>query len=110
VESTGFISFTVMVLLESHVLSHGSEWVVGFEFAHITVFVIALVYVLQALLLCGTATKVKEWVYKVANMIQLEQLDPTVNADGNRWDMRFLVLEFHVSRWRASVSTRACRP
>jgi hypothetical protein len=32
----GFISFTVMMLLESHVLSHGSHWVVGFEFAHLS--------------------------------------------------------------------------
>ena len=36
----GFISFTVMMLLESHVLDHGSHWVVGFEFAHIALFFI----------------------------------------------------------------------
>ena len=38
--TAGFISFTVMMLLESHVLSHDSHWVVGFEFAHIAIFFI----------------------------------------------------------------------
>jgi hypothetical protein len=41
---SGFISFTVMMLLESHVLTHGSPWVVGFEFAHIAIFFIVCSY------------------------------------------------------------------
>jgi hypothetical protein len=93
----GFISFTVMMLLESHVLDHSSGWVVGFEFAHLSIFFIAVAYIIQAAILCQTTSLVKQWVYKARSLNVFTLVDERWLHKWFGLDQHFLFLEFHVS-------------
>jgi hypothetical protein len=94
----GFISFSVMMLLESHVLSHSSGWVVGFEFAHLSIFFIALAYIVQASVLASVTSRMKQWVYKARGLNVFELIEATWEHKYFGFDQHFLFLEFHIAR------------
>jgi len=56
----GFLSFGVVILVQSKVVRHGTDAFYAFEFAHILIFFVALMLILQAVLLFRTWGRVHE--------------------------------------------------
>jgi hypothetical protein len=63
----GFISFTLMMCLQSNVLSGHLEEVHAFEFAHVTMFFIALVFILQTVSFTWATQTIKSQIYSYAS-------------------------------------------
>jgi hypothetical protein len=62
----GFISFTLMMVLQSQVLGAASNEVHAFEFAHVTTFFIALLFILQTVIFIWTTHSIKARIFSFA--------------------------------------------
>jgi CRP-like cAMP-binding protein len=62
----GFISFTLMMLLQSQVLGAASNEVHAFEFAHVATFFIALLFIMQTVIFIYTTHSIKSRIFSFA--------------------------------------------
>jgi Ca2+-binding EF-hand superfamily protein/ribosomal protein L12E/L44/L45/RPP1/RPP2 len=56
----GFISFTITMLMESEILPEGGERMEAFEYAHVAIFFVAMVYTIQAAIIAAMTVPIKK--------------------------------------------------
>ena len=55
----GFISFTITIFIQAGALPEGGEWMEAFEYAHVAIFFVAMIYTIQAAVIAGMTIPIK---------------------------------------------------
>jgi hypothetical protein len=81
--SPGFISFVIFMLLQTSTIAH-DEFLLSFEFAHILIFFVALILILQAALFSWAIFGIRKRIHH-ANALDTKSLVSAYHAGPQHW-------------------------